>query len=99
MLNIYRRHLRECPNDSRDARRCQCPIWMDWVSGSTRLQRSMGIRDWQAAQRRVRDMEADGIEAYISGNHGDHTALTVKQALDEFEKDAANVIKGTTLKQ
>jgi site-specific recombinase XerD len=44
-------------------------------------------------------MEADGIEAYISGNHGDHTALTVKQALDEFEKDAANVIKGTTLKQ
>jgi len=43
---------------------------MDWTSGSTRLQKSLGIRDWQAAQRRARDMEADGIDAYLTGDSG-----------------------------
>ena len=99
MLNLYRRHLRKCPNDSRDALRCQCPIWMDWTSGNTRLQKSLGIRDWQAAQRRARDMEADGIDAYVSGVNGDHGALTVKKATDDFVTDAKSNIKPPTLKQ
>jgi integrase len=95
MLNIYRRHVRKCPNDSRDNLRCQCPIWMDWTSGSTRLQKSLGIRDWQAAQRRARDMEADGIDAYKTG---DNSALTVKKATDDFEADAKSILKLPTLK-
>src|SRR5713226_4888401 len=96
VLNLYRRHVRKCPNDSRDNLRCQCPIWMDWTSGSTRLQKSLGIRDWQAAQRRARDMEADGIDAYLSG---DSAALTVQKATDDFEADAKNNIQTSTLKQ
>ena len=76
MLSLYRRHVRKCPADSRENLRCQCPIWMDWTSGSTRLQKSLGIRDWQAAQRRARDMEADGIEAYSTVDRG---ALTVRR--------------------
>ena len=96
MLNLYRRHVRKCPNDSRDNLRCQCPIWMDWTSGSTRLQKSLGIRDWQAAQRRARDMEADGIDAYLTGDSG---ALTVQKATDDFEADAKNNIQTSTLKQ
>jgi integrase len=95
MLNLYRRHTRKCPNDSRDALRCQCPIWMDWTSGDTRLQKSLEIRDWQAAQRRARDMEADGIDAYLNGDRG---ALTVKKATDDFEIDAKNNLKPPTLK-
>jgi integrase len=95
MLNIYRRHVRKCPNDSRDNLRCQCPIWMDWTSGSTRLQKSLGIRDWQAAQRRARDMEADGIDAYLNGDRG---ALTIKKATEDFEADAKNILKPPTLK-
>jgi site-specific recombinase XerD len=96
MLNLYRRHVRKCPNDSRDNLRCQCPIWMDWTQGSTRLQKSLGIRDWQAAQRRARDMEADGIDAYLTG---DSAALTVQKATDDFEADAKNNIQTSTLKQ
>jgi integrase len=68
---------------------------MDWTSGDTRLQKSLGMRDWKAAQRRARDMEADGIEAYTNG---DHTSLTVKKATDDFETDARNNIEASTLK-
>ena len=96
MLNLYRRHIRKCPNDSRDNLRCQCPIWMDWNQGSTRLQKSLGIRDWQAAQRHARDMEAEGIDAYLMGDSG---ALTVLKATNDFEIDAKNNIEDTTLKQ
>jgi integrase len=95
VLNIYRRHIRKCPNDSRDNQRCQCPIWMDWTSGSTRLQKSLGIRDWQAAQRRARDMEADGIGSYSAGDKG---ALTVQKATDDFIADAKSSIKPPTVK-
>jgi integrase len=41
-------------------------------------------------------MEADGIEAYLAG---DHSALTVQKATDDFERDAKNNIKPSTLKQ
>lgn len=99
MLNLYRRHLRKCPNDGRDALRCQCPIWMDWTSGNTRLRKSLGMRDWQAAQRRARDMEADGIGAYVSGSSGTHGALTVEKATQDFEADAKSNIEESTLKQ
>ncbi len=68
---------------------------MDWTQGSTRLQKSLSIRDWQAAQRRARDMEADGIDAYLTGDSG---ALTVQKATDDFEADAKNIIQASTLK-
>jgi site-specific recombinase XerD len=96
VLKLYRRHVRKCPNDSRDNLRCRCPIWMDWTQGSTRLQKSLDIRDWQAAQRRARDMEADGIDAYLTR---DSAALTVQKATDDFEADAKNNIQTSTLKQ
>ncbi len=101
MLNIYRRHIRKCPNDSRDAQKCRCPIWVDWVSSTrggkrVRVQKSLGLRDWQAAQLRARDMEADGVDDYMAG---EHEALTVKKATDDFETDAKNNIQASTLKQ
>jgi integrase len=96
MLSLYRRHMKKCGADSRENLRCQCPIWMDWTSGSTRLHKSLGIRDWQAAQRRARDMEADGIDGYSIGDRG---ALTVKKATDDFEADAKNNIQASTSKQ
>jgi integrase len=68
---------------------------MDWTSGDTRLQKSLEIRDWQAAQRRARDMEADGIGAYL--DHGTQ-ALTVKKATDDFETDAKSNLKPPTRK-
>lgn len=101
MLNLYRRHIRKCPNDSRDAQRCQCPIWVDWVSTTrggrrVRVQKSLGLRDWQAGQLKPRDMEADGVDAYLAG---EQDALTVHKAIEDFEADAKNNIQASTLKQ
>jgi site-specific recombinase XerD len=57
-----------------------------------RIRKPLGLRDWQAAQRRARDMEADGITAVGE-------AVTVKKATDAFETDAKNNIEASTLKQ
>lgn len=100
MLNLYRRHLKKCPNDTRDSLRCQCPIWIDWASSSRagrriRLQKSLGLRDWQAGQLKARDMEADGIDAYMAGKHD---ALTVQKAIDDFLIDAKNNVEPPTIK-
>ena len=93
MLNLFRRHTRKCPHDSRDSLKCHCPIWIDWsLPNGERIRKPLGLRDWQAAQRRARDMEADGITAVGE-------AVTVKKATDAFEKDAENNIKASTLKQ
>lgn len=93
MLNLFRWHTRKCPNDSRDSLRCQCPIWFDWtLPNGQRIRKSMRLRDWQAAQRRARDMEAEGIT-----NVGQ--PVTVEKATADFQRDAENIIETTTLKQ
>jgi hypothetical protein len=93
MLNLFRRHTRKCPHDSRDSLKCHCPIWFDWsMPNGQRIRKPLGLRDWQAAQRRARDMEADGITAVGE-------AVTMKKATDAFEKDVENNIKTSTLKQ
>jgi site-specific recombinase XerD len=94
MLNLYRRHIRKCPNDSRDDLRCSCPIWIDWtLPDGERVQKSLGLRDWQAAQRRGREMEAEGITTVGQ-------PVTIKKAIEDFETDAAaNNIQSTTLRQ
>jgi integrase/recombinase XerC len=93
MLTIFRRHTEKCPYTSRDEKRCTCPINADWyLPDGTRVQKSLGIRDWQAAQRRARDMEADGIIAAAE-------AVTIKKAIDDFLTDARTVVKASTVKQ
>jgi site-specific recombinase XerD len=93
MLTIFRRHTDKCSYTSRDERRCNCPINADWyLPDGTRVQKSLGIRDWQAAQRRAREMEADGIVAASE-------AVTIKKATDDFLADAQTTIKSTTVKQ
>jgi site-specific recombinase XerD len=93
MLNLFRRHTTKCPHDSREALKCHCPIWIDWtLPTGERLRKPLGLRDWQAAQRRARDMEADGITSVGE-------AVTVKKAIDDFQKDTKTTIEDTTLKQ
>ena len=93
MLTLFRWHTKRCPHDSRDYVKCQCPIWMDWtLPDGQRIRKSLGLKDWQAAQRRAREMEADGIAS--AGE-----AVTVQKAIEAFEADAKNTIKSSTLKQ
>lgn len=93
MLNLFRWHTKKCPHDSREHNKCQCPIWFDWtMQNGERIRKSLGLRDWQAAQRRARDMEAEGITTVSQ-------PVTVKKATEDFDKDAESNIKDTTLKQ
>jgi site-specific recombinase XerD len=66
---------------------------MDYSINGSRIRKPLGLRDWQAAQRRARDIEADGNVNDVG------TPITIKKALDDFEADAANTIKASTLKQ
>jgi hypothetical protein len=73
--------------------RCACPIWIDWsLPDGTRVRKSLKIRDWQAGQRRAREMEAEGIVSVGQ-------PVTVRNAVNDFLKDVESVIQPPTKKQ
>jgi integrase/recombinase XerD len=81
MLVLWRRHAQECPHDSRDSRKCACPIWFDWRIGGKRIRKPMKTKDWQVAQIKARQMEAEGIVSNV-------LPLTLEQATEKFLQDA-----------
>ncbi|MDX6712130.1 MAG: hypothetical protein QOH96_3146, partial [Blastocatellia bacterium] len=83
MLIVHRRHVQACPHKSRTYKKCLCPIWLDWRVGDKRVQKPMGTADWQVAQLRAREIEAQGLQANA-------VPLTLKQATDRFVEDAEN---------
>jgi integrase/recombinase XerD len=83
MLVVHRRHIQACPHQSRTYKKCLCPIWLDWRVGDKRVQKPMGTADWQVAQLRAREIEAQGLQANT-------VPLTLKQATDRFVEDAEN---------
>jgi hypothetical protein len=62
MLTIYRRHVQNCEhrNEGRKYRRCRCPIWVDGFLNGEEIRESLELRDWERAQQRAREMEAEG---------------------------------------
>jgi site-specific recombinase XerD len=84
MLTIYRRHLKACAHrtDGREYRRCKCPIWVDGTIGQREIRESLQLRDWQKAQDKIRDWEADDEITKESA------PVTIKAACDAFEADA-----------
>jgi site-specific recombinase XerD len=66
---------------------------MDWTTQGRRIRKPLGLRDWQAAQLRARDIEADGLIAKTG------EPITIKKATEDFEKDAKQNIRATTLHQ
>jgi integrase/recombinase XerD len=61
MLTIYRRHLNSCKHRAkgRKHRHCQCPIWVDGILGGKEMRESLQMRDWQRAQDKIREWEAE----------------------------------------
>jgi len=60
MLVLFRRHSPRCPHVERDQNRCKCRIWFDWNIEGKRIRKPIGTRDWQRAQQKAREMEAEG---------------------------------------
>lgn len=61
MLTIYRRHKKACGHrhKGRRYRGCRCPIWVDGFIGGKEIRKSLDLCDWQKAQDKVRDWEAE----------------------------------------
>ena len=59
MLTLYRRHRATCKYKSHRVK-CFCPIWVQWVLRGEKIRRSLDLTNWEAANKLVRDWEADG---------------------------------------
>jgi integrase/recombinase XerD len=60
MLNLYRRHLHKCPHRAkgRDYMKCKCPVWCSGELAGKTVRRSLGLRDWSRAVKRMDQWEA-----------------------------------------
>jgi integrase/recombinase XerD len=83
MLVLWRRHTQTCPHkdDGREHLKCRCSIWIDWRIAGKRVRKPLHTRDWQAAQMRARQLEADGITSEV-------VPLTLEQTSKKFLDDA-----------
>jgi integrase/recombinase XerD len=81
MLTIHRRHIRSCKHTSRKTKKCTCPIWIDWRINGRRIQKPIGTRDWNIAQLRARELEADGVVKNV-------LPTTIEDACQRFLADA-----------
>jgi hypothetical protein len=63
MLNLWRRHVRKCRHSSRRSKSCSCPIWVEGSLHGAKVRKSLDLRNWDAAQKVVRDWEASGNAA------------------------------------
>ena len=79
MLNLWRRHLKSCPHRSRTYKKCGCPIWVQGTLHGEWLKQSLDVRNWESAQRIVRDWE--------SGHAKSTEHATVAKACDAFIRD------------
>jgi len=63
-LNIYRRHVQSCKYRDKGAAhtKCNCPIWVDGKLNGRRYRKSLGVRDWQRALRKLAALETPGIK-------------------------------------
>jgi integrase/recombinase XerD len=86
MLTAYRRHRTDCTHrkEGRKYRRCRCPIWADGFVGRQEFRKALGTRDWDEAQKIIREWEAAGASPALR----DDQPITIDQATSEFIADA-----------
>jgi integrase len=81
MLTVFRRHLKSCKfaGKGRAHRHCQCPISVEGRLDGKVIRRSLDVRSWEAAQKKVREWESAGtVTAEIP---------SVEDATDRFIED------------
>ena len=85
MLTIYRRHRKDCAHRSegREYRRCRCPIWVDGFLAGREIRKSLDTADWQKAQDKVREWEAQDSEPKNAAE-----PITIQQAGEKSIADA-----------
>ena len=76
MLTIFRRHLIDCKHakKGRKFRACGCPLAVEGKLHCANIRRTLDLRNWEAAQKLVREWEANG----------DKPVVTVSVAYERF---------------
>lgn len=81
MLTLYRRHLKRCKHrgDGREHLKCSCPIWAAGTLNGKEYRKSLKLRDWARATRRLGELEdparprakpvAEAVEAFQNHIH------------------------------
>lgn len=87
MLTPYRRHRKACAKPTK----CFCPVWADGTLNGRRFRKSLGVTSWEAAQKKIRDLEIGGREECV---------IAIEAALDQWIKDCeARGLNPETLKK
>src|SRR6266436_7635021 len=89
MLHLYRRHLESCTRTKRNAN-CSCPVWVQGRLHGRMMRKSLGIRNWESAQKIVRDWESRVGTSMISA----------KEAFERYIADCeARHLRSETLRK
>lgn len=81
MLKTYRRHNpARCDHKERTWRRCSCPLWADGTLAGKRYHKTLKTRNWDAAQKKVQKLEAEGRD--------EPEQKTILEATESFIRDA-----------
>jgi hypothetical protein len=80
MLNIYRRHLKSCPQKPMRYKRCKCPICVVGRGKGEFVRESLGLVNWERAQAVVRAWEVEDLPP--------QETVTIERAADSFLQDA-----------
>lgn len=69
MLKAYRRHRESCVHrdEGRACWTCRCPIWVQGFLGDQEIRKSLDLRDWQKADKKLREWETAGVPAKETG--------------------------------
>ena len=69
----------------REYRKCSCPINLEGALGDKYIRESLGIRSWDAAQARVRELEAQSLFGFafqtVQADNGPEFATWLKDML------------------
>ncbi|MBI2149969.1 MAG: tyrosine-type recombinase/integrase [Acidobacteria bacterium] len=88
MLKPYRRHEKNCPHRKKKNPRahtnCFCSIWVQGYLGNEYLKNRLDTRDWQAAQYKIRELEA---AAFLPAPE-ERPKLAIDEAIKRFVNDA-----------
>ena len=92
-LELYRRHTEDCPHADKGAgyTKCTCPIWCDGYLNSRRYRKSLKLRDWARATKRIEQIEAKPEEQAAA------PAKTIRAACDAYlaDSEARNLAENT----
>lgn len=98
MLKPYRRHVKECAfagKPKAPSNKCKCPVWCNGTlpHEAGRIRCSLNTGDWQAACKRISEME-------VAGEIPKDMRVLVTAAIKSFMEDCtARGLKVTTLKK